>query len=221
MTSIMLHWEAATPECRRAFEFLRTQPFVRDFYLAGGTALALQISHRTSTDLDWFSATSLLQADQRAQIVQALETSGDFGVTRQVDTLLFGRLLGAEVSFIHLRVPLLEPVVDGDGLPLASPVDIGLMKLVAIRDRGRRRDFVDLYCLGEVAPLDRLIELAEVKYARFPDMLPTMARGLAYFEDAEQEAMPKMLRRVRWADVKKYAEEGAKMIVTRERSRRR
>lgn len=221
MTSVSLQWDAATPECRRAFEYLRAQPFVRDFYLAGGTALALQIGHRISTDLDWFSPKSLLLAEDRTLIIQALQTSDAFEVTRQVDSLLFGNLFGAEISFIYLHVPLLESPIIVDGVALASPVEIGLMKLVAIRDRGKRRDFVDLYCLKDIAPLERLIAAAEVKYAEYPDMLATVARGLAYFEAAEQEAMPKMLKRVRWSDVKKYAEQGAKMIVQRERNKRR
>jgi len=220
MNSIVPHWEAATPDCRRAFEFLQKQPFVKDYYLAGGTALALQIGHRISTDLDWFSPTAMLRLDPRNQIRQILETSGDFNVTSQDDGLLFGRLLGAAVSFLYLHIPLLKPAVNIDGAAVASPVDIGLMKLVAIRDRGRRRDFVDLYCLKDAAPLDELIEAAEVKYAAFPDFLPTAARGLAYFDDAEREAMPKMLRRVRWSEVKKHAEAGAKAIVQRERAKR-
>ncbi|WP_423225051.1 hypothetical protein [Candidatus Amarolinea aalborgensis] len=42
------HWEMITPGCRQALDVLRDQPFIRSFYLAGGTALALQIGHRVS-----------------------------------------------------------------------------------------------------------------------------------------------------------------------------
>jgi len=52
---VTLHESTATSACSRALAFLRQQDFVRDFYLAGGTALAFQIGHRISTDLDWFS----------------------------------------------------------------------------------------------------------------------------------------------------------------------
>jgi hypothetical protein len=217
--SLQVHWEAIAIDFRQAFDFLCGQTFIQDFYLAGGTALALQIGHRLSTDLDWFSSTWTLGPEQRARIVQSLGASGDFGVPAQSDGLMFGRVLGADVSFIYLSVSLLEPTVSVQNVGLASPVDIGLMKLVAIRDRGRRRDFVDLYCLKDVVPVARLAELIETKYAAFPDMLPTVARGLAYFEDAEQEPMPRMLRPVRWADVRRYAEHGAKLIVERERRR--
>jgi hypothetical protein len=41
---MVAYYEAATtPACRRALDYLRRQPFIRDFYLAGGTALALQM----------------------------------------------------------------------------------------------------------------------------------------------------------------------------------
>lgn len=57
-----------TAGCRQALEVLAGQPFMRSFYLAGGTALALQIGHRISKDLDWFSPTVLLEQAERAEI---------------------------------------------------------------------------------------------------------------------------------------------------------
>ena len=104
-------------------------------------------------------------------------------------------------------------------MALASPIDIGLMKLAAIKDRGTRRDFVDLYCLRHVVTLKHLIDLAEVKYADHPDFLRTLARALAYFDDAQQQPMPDMLKRVRWAYVKRHAQEGAQYIVRQQRKR--
>jgi len=213
------HWEAITPACRAALEVLRKQPFIRKFYLAGGTALALQIGHRVSHDLDWFSSSAQLKRIERDRIRRPLERRGAFVVTGEQDTMLFTRLLDAQVSFIYQRHPLVEPTVDLEGLALASPTDIGLMKLAAIKDRGTRRDFVDLYCLRQIVTLDRLIDLVESKYADRPDFSPILARALAYFEDAEQQPMPKMLKRVRWDGVKRYAQGGALYIVQRQRQK--
>jgi hypothetical protein len=53
-----LHWDAATPEVQRVLELLAPHAFMQRFYLAGGTALALQLGHRISYDLDFFSATA-------------------------------------------------------------------------------------------------------------------------------------------------------------------
>jgi nucleotidyltransferase AbiEii toxin of type IV toxin-antitoxin system len=119
------------------------------------------------------------------------------------------------VSFLHQHHALLEATVDYHGTPLASPLDIGLMKLAAINSRGTRRDFIDLYCLREHAELGRLLELAPRKYPDRRTFLAICARALSYFEDAEQQPMPQMIRRVDWDDVRSYCEAAARGLARR------
>jgi predicted nucleotidyltransferase component of viral defense system len=215
--------QATTPTCHHALDYLRQQPFIGDFYLAGGTALALQIGHRVSTDLDWFSTNRRLLAPEREAIRQALRgasgqalgESEQFIVASEQDGLMFTQLLGADVSFIYQHHPLLDPTVEYRGIQLASPTDIGLMKLAAINSRGTRRDFVDLYSLRDIVTLDRLLELATVKYEDRPSFLHIAVRALAYFEDAEPQPMPRMLTPVEWADVRAYCEAAARRLVHR------
>ena len=64
-----------------------------------------------------------------------------------------------------------------------------------------------------------MIDLTEIKYADRPDFLLILARALAYFEDAEQQPMPTLLKRIRWIDVKRYAQQGARYIVQHERKK--
>lgn len=206
---------AATPACQRGLDYLRHQGFLDDFYLAGGTALALQIGHRISTDLDWFSTTRRLPAPERGQMHLALSDSGEFEIVSEQDGMLFTRLFGTAVSFIYQPHPLLEPTVEYHGVQLASPIDIGLMKLAAINSRGTRRDFVDVYCLREVVTLDRLLELAALKYTDRPSFLPVAIRALAYFEDAEQQPMPRLLEPVQWSDVRAYCEAATRRLARR------
>ncbi len=206
---VAFYESATTPACRQAMDYLRRQPFMRDFDLAGGTALALQLGHRISTDLDWFSAERRLLAPEREAIGEALAASGQFDIASEQDGMLFTRLFGADVSFIYQRHPLLEPTVEYEGLRLASCTGIGLMKLAAVNSRGTRRDFVDLYCLRDLVTLDRLLELAATKYADRPSFLAIAVRALAYFEDAEQQPMPRLLRPVQWAEVRAYCEAAA------------
>jgi hypothetical protein len=207
--------EATTPACRRGLAYLRRQAFVGDFYLAGGTALALQLGHRISTDLDWFSTNCRLDASERDGIRRALSGSEAFEVVSEQDGMLFARLFGTDASFIYQQHPLLEPTVEYQGAQLATPTDIGLMKLAAVNSRGTRRDFIDIYCLREVVTLDRLLELASIKYANRPSFLPIAVRALAYFEDAEQQPMPRLLKPVRWADVRAYCEAAAPRLARR------
>lgn len=212
---VAFHEAATTAGCRQGLADLRRHDFLSDFYLAGGTALALQIGHRISTDLDWFSTTRQLLAPEREQMRQALSDSADFRVVSEQDGILFARLFGTDVSFLYQPHPLLEPTVDYHGAQLASPVDIGLMKLAAVNSRGTRRDFVDLYCLRNIVTLDRLLELAAVKYADRPSFLAVAIRALAYFEDAEQQPMPRLLEPVHWADVRAYCEAAARELARR------
>jgi len=100
-------------------------------------------------------------------------------------------------------------------MQLASPADIGLMKLAAVNSRGTRRDFIDLYSLREIVTLDRLLELAAVKYEDRPSFLHIAARALAYFEDAEPQPMPRLLIPVEWADIRAYCEAAARRLARR------
>jgi hypothetical protein len=210
---VNFHTEAIAPSCQTALTYLRQQPWLEGYYLAGGTALALQIGHRISTDLDWFTPSHVLEIAERDALRAKLIATGAYSDRGEQDGQLYCRLAGADVSFIYQHHPLLESTIDYQGVPLASPIDIGIMKLAAINSRGMRRDFVDLYCLRDIAPLERLLQLAEVKYADRPSFLDITVRALAYFDDAEQQPMPRLLwENVQWADVVKFSEAGVKWL---------
>ena len=206
---------AITKSCRQVLAFLQDFDFIQEFYLAGGTALALQIGHRISTDLDWFSITNLLQSSKREYIQRALTSSEEFETISEGDGLLFTRLYDTDMSFIYQHHPLLEPVVEYGKIKLATPPDIGLMKLTAIASRGARRDFVDIYCIRDIVSLEDLFELAPQKYSDRPQFLPVVVRALAYFEDAELQPMPRMLMPVRWEDVRAYCEDASRNMTRR------
>ena len=210
-----IHPQSITESCRQGLEFLGRHDFIKNYYLAGGTALALQIGHRISTDLDWFSTSQRLFAPERELIFQTLVTSGECELISEQDGMLYLRLFGADVSFLHQHHSLLEPTVLYQSVQLASPIDIGLMKLAAINSRGTRRDFIDLFCLREIITLDQLLNLAPKKFRDRPSFLAITARALAYFDDAEHQPMPKMLTPVRWEDVRAYCEASARKLARR------
>jgi predicted nucleotidyltransferase component of viral defense system len=203
---------AITQSCQRCLDFLSPREFIQNYYLAGGTALALQMGHRISTDLDWFSASQPLLISEREKISQILLESGEYDAISEQDGLLFTRLYQTDVSFIYQHHPLVEATVDFHGVHLASPTDIGLMKLAAINSRGSRRDFIDLFCLQDIVSLDRLIELAPRKYHDRPLFLSITARALAYFDDAETQPMPRMLVSLKWSEVRQYCESAARRL---------
>jgi len=198
---------------RRVLERLGPLAAAHGFYLAGGTGLALQLGHRRSVDFDWFTGAAL--ADPLMLSRQLRED----GVTLRVDQTergtLHGWVSGVRVSFIEYRYPLLEPLVHLPGLPtpLASLEDIACMKLSAVTQRGARKDFIDLHAIGRELPLPKMLRLYEKKYG-VRDVGHVLV-ALTYFEDADRERGPLMLRRTEWTTVKSDLRRWVKTLVGR------
>jgi hypothetical protein len=198
---------------RKTFSVLASLPVPDEFYLAGGTALALQIGHRTSVDLDFFSSENQLGAAERAVLSRKLQHLDSVVIKLESEGQIYTAVSNVESSFIYQPHPLLSPMVDVQGIHLASPTDIGLMKLAAIKDRGTRRDFIDLYCLRHVASLEKLFQLLPRKYFDRPDFSVHLAYALAYFDDAETDQdQLNMIEDVDWEDVKAYCLEGSLLL---------
>lgn len=176
----------------------------RSFYLAGGTALAIQVGHRRSVDLDWFSTTALNPMDVAAD----LKNSGiPFAVGDIDEGTLHGTARGVSLSFLEYRYPSLVPPVEWSEyrVALAGLKDLACMKLSAVSGRGRKKDFIDIFALGrEHFTLSQMLDLYGRKY-EVPDLAHTVY-ALTYFDDAEEEETPEMLWQVEWDDVKRTIE---------------
>jgi ABC-type hemin transport system ATPase subunit len=80
------------------------------------------------------------------------------------------------------------------------------MKLIAVSQRGSRKDFVDLYFLG-LAGVD-LRHVLDTLPRKMPGIVHNrvhLARSLAYFADAESEPEPRMLVPFRWSSARDYS----------------
>lgn len=200
MANLILHWEAAAPGVRELYESLSTALRGGDFYLAGGTALALLEGHRVSIDLDLFAA-RVNDPEMLAARLQGVDE--DLVVTSVAPQTLYLRITGIQVSFLGVSCELLQPPIDpGEGLiPLASGDDIAAMKLAAIASRGSRKDFVDLWVLvSRRASLHHYLECYRAKY-RSHD-IGHVVRSLVYFDDADQEPPLRLLTDAPWERVK-------------------
>lgn len=171
-------------------------------YLAGGTALALQLGHRTSNDFDYYIGENFIASDMAELLALP---SGKFRVTDESEGSLFGIAKEVKISLFRYPYPLLKPVVELGPLALASMEDIAAMKMIAIVQRGRRRDFIDLYFLIRRFSLRTVLELTREKYPMFDPY--NGLKGLVYFNDAENEKPRegvRLLERVSWDDVKGF-----------------
>ncbi len=75
------------------------------------------------------------------------------------------------------------------------------MKLAAITGRGTKKDFIDIYFLLNRFSFRQMLGFYEQKY--HDGSLFMVLKSLSYFEDAEQDIMPKMFNEINWDKVKK------------------
>ena len=201
--------ETLAPETRRVLEKISQQPFIEDFYLVGGTALALHFGHRESIDLDFFSAQDFSLEKMKNEV----SAIGQYRLTNEDDGTLDGMLDDVKLTFIRYEYPLLFPLVDFSGVKLADERDIACMKIDAVSSRGSKKDFIDLYFLLEKYSLPELLSFFEQKYSHIEYNRLHLLKSLAYFDDADEDVMPKMLKAISWDAVKeKILEETRKLI---------
>jgi len=213
-----IHWEALTAVTQEIYHLIAELPFISEYYLGGGTGLALQIGHRLSVDLDFFSDSSeSVDATQRKAIINILKNEPSFKITLDRDDTLVASWKNVGISFFRLDLhPLIMNPVIIDNIRVAAIEEIGAMKLAAILSRGTRKDYVDLYFILQQKNILQLFEIAAKKYP-YNAAFPVFAvRALSFFDDAELEPMPRMIKNVKWEAVKTFLDKQA-MDVGRKR----
>ncbi|RME39198.1 MAG: hypothetical protein D6793_01445, partial [Thermoflexia bacterium] len=186
-------------------------PSVAPFYLAGGSAVALHLGHRISVDLDFFTP-----QEEYAQepLIQELARVGRLTIRQQRPGTLNAILEGTPVSFFAYPYPMLEEFQSLWGVRIAGVLDLALMKLAAIGQRGRKRDFIDLYFICQHGyPLDDLLARMPKKFPGVEYPSYHLLRALAYFQDAEEDEMPGMLVPCRWGQVKRFFQEEVRRLM--------
>lgn len=205
-----LFWNTITKNMRLVLSEFTQRELGKRFYLAGGTALSLQIGHRLSVDLDFFSPTEDIPSI-RAELEKALAP-----LNATLADSAWGNLVylakNIRVGFYGYGYPLVAPIIETKDARLASIEDIALMKLDALLSRATRKDFYDLYFICQSIPLHQIFDKAPQKYPSVRDFEAQTVKRLVYFENAEAEADPSMLKHVDWQAVKEYFINQAKEI---------
>jgi len=182
-------------------ETLRKKGILKDFYLAGGTGLALQLKHRLSLDLDFFT-----QKDIDTKIfIQKLKKLGKLIIEKEAENTLICSFSGTRITFLKYDYPCLFSLKKFQGIKVADSRDIGCMKIDAISSRGTKKDFIDLFFICQkVIPLRKLLKLFEKKYKSVNYNMMHILKSLTYFEDAEKDPLPKMIIFIPWNRVKNF-----------------
>lgn len=178
-------------------------------YLAGGTACALQLGHRISVDLDFFSPSEF----DVKEVAAKLEKAGEFKTEKESWGTVIGSLEGVKFSLFVYKHPVLFEYQKFFDVKILDLREIAAMKIDAIASRGIKRDFVDLYfiCKSGIS-LRQILSFYEDKYKKLASNLIHIQKSLVYFLDAEIEEMPKMLKPCKWKEVKSFFENEVRKI---------
>lgn len=193
----MLHTETVEPSTLDLLRRLQRLPDLTSTRLVGGTALALHLGHRKSVDLDMFGT-----FDPIVSYRKLLADAGHSVEGAENGTVQSLRVNNVKVDLVNYPYPWLDDAIEEGNIRLAGLRDIASMKLSAVANRGRKKDFIDVARLLDVFSLDQMLSLYKEKFSVSELSFPL--RGLMYFDDAEEDPMPEMFdSNFTWENVKK------------------
>ncbi len=192
----MLHLSAVDTT---TLELLKSLMTIKAFYrtrLVGGTALALQLGHRKSIDIDLFGEIDF-KSINKAKTFEKFREIKTIKASDNINILLID---GVKVDFVNYTYPWLEEQIVTQEIRIAGLKDIAAMKLAAITGRGSKKDFIDIYFLLKAFSLKELMAFYNQKYSDGSEYM--VLKSLTYFGDAEPDPMPEMLMDINWETAK-------------------
>ena len=118
--------------------------FQREYYLVGGTAIALYIGHRRSIDFDLFKPTAI---NHKRNLDKIAASSFAYTVTRRVTEQMNLIVNDVKVTFFQYPFPVEPKSKFENYFRLPSLLQLAAMKAYALGRRSKWKDYVDLYFL--------------------------------------------------------------------------
>lgn len=178
----MLQKETIKDNTLELLKKLQREEILSTTRLVGGTALALQIGHRISVDLDLFSKEPL---DINA-IEQILTHKFNFSAHFISKGSVRGEIDGIKIDILHHPYEWIDEPVCEEDIIMASLQDITAMKLNSIIHNGTRpKDFLDVAYLSQYFSYDDMRSLLVQKYPEYDPIL--LDRCINYFDDIETD----------------------------------
>jgi hypothetical protein len=207
-----MHEKTLPPQSRTLLALIGERPAASllGWTLAGGTGLALRLGHRKSVDFDFFRSTGM----DTNGLFEALNAVSACETLQSNDRTLTVLTQGVKLSFFQIPEKFLFETSPYSFFLVADPRDIALMKLLAITNRGSRKDFVDLYTILRDGPgLKEYLDMLPARYGEGRLSGYQVLLSLTWFDDAESEPMPVMLEPFDWDECKSFFEREARAIV--------
>lgn len=118
--------------------------FRREYYLVGGTAIALFIGHRRSIDFDLFKPSAI---NHKRNLDKISASSFGHVITRRVSEQMNLIVNDVKLTFFQYPFPI-EPTAKFETyFRLPSLLQLAAMKAYALGRRSKWKDYVDLYFL--------------------------------------------------------------------------
>lgn len=203
-----MHPEAITSKAKRIFEKLKNFP---DFYLGGGTALALQLGHRISVDFDFFWQKDIPR-ELLPKIKKVFAGSKIEVIINHLEQLTV-IIDGISISFIKYPFPVVSKLVEYEGIKLLAALEIAAMKVYALGRRATLKDYVDLYFIfkEKVTSLEKIIKFCEKKYGQ--EFNPRLfLEQLIYSKDIEEMEIQFLKEGVNKLEIEKFFEKEIQKI---------
>jgi len=179
----MLFKETVEKDTLSILDTLQKDENLSNFYLVGGTALALNLGHRKSIDLDMFSPQPFDTEKLLKYLSEKYEFVRLFPFAKLSKVILQGKIKDVKTDWVVNPYPFVENPETIEGIRLYSLKDIAAMKLTAIADSGKRlKDFVDVAYLSTIMSFNEMLNAYEKKYNVDKERANL---GLTYFSDID------------------------------------
>ena len=193
----MLNKDTVNPELIETLSWLQASPELASFRLVDGTAIALQMGHRRSADIDLYS-TEPADLPAIAKLLLSKLPAGNVAIT---DEMVAAQGNGIKLEVWHnWMMPFKRPAIIADGIRLAALEDLAAFKLSAIVSRREKKDYIDLCFLFDKLGTKKVLE--DFKGYNPWMSLKSLAFALSEVRTAQENEspMPEMLLPFDWHD---------------------
>lgn len=186
---------------------LLVKQFKREFYLVGGTAIALHIGHRRSIDFDLFKPGGLVLS----RIMNKISAfSYPYVVTRRVEEQINLTINDVKFTFFEYPYPVEANCKFEDIIKLPDLLNLAAMKAFALGRRSKWKDYIDLYYILKYHySIKQIAEKSDLIFGQlFSEKL--FRAQLSYFDDIDDsEPIEFLVQQPNDIDIKEFLIEKA------------
>lgn len=203
-----MHLEAISLKRQKIFQKFKNFP---QFYLAGGTALALQIGHRMSDDFDLFTEKDI--SFELLEKVEKIFKESTIDIIINHSEQLSLVVDQTKVDFVKYPFPLILDLIEHEEVKIVEISEIAAMKAYTIGRRATYKDYIDLYFIlsEKRSSLTEIIKISKEKFKEHFDPRLFLEQ-LVYLEDIQEEPIRFLKQKVGKKELKRFFEEEIKKI---------